>query len=97
MGAEKLDDLKKCPQCAEMVQSEALVCKHCKAELVEMEFKNLSICGFTKTRIKSMEKKGWTFIGDEQKLIAGTSMGGKILKFKRPKRPGFFARLLGQK
>ena len=96
MGAEKLDELKKCSQCAELVQSEALVCKHCGHELVEMEFKNINVCGFTKTRIKTMEGKGWTFIGDEQKLLAGSSFG-KVLKFKRPKKPGFIARLFGKK
>ena len=29
---KRLESLKKCPRCAEMVQSEAVICKHCHTE-----------------------------------------------------------------
>lgn len=96
MGAEKLEEFKKCPQCAEEVRSEALVCKHCKNDLVEMETKSVRTVFLSGTIIKQHENDGWTYTGDSVNMIAGTSLG-KVLNFKRPKRPGFFAKLFGEK
>jgi hypothetical protein len=35
-AAADLASLKKCPRCAEMVQREALVCKHCHTEFAQV-------------------------------------------------------------
>lgn len=82
--ALKIED-KKCSHCAEIVKAEAIVCKHCGNDLVEMEYATKNAMGFTTNMtIKQMEDKGWTFVGEESKQIAGSSLG-KLLKFKRPK------------
>jgi len=96
MGAENLEGLKKCPQCAELVRSEAIICRHCKTDLVEMETKSVKTLGFANAIIKQHQKKGWAYVGESQNMIAGSSLG-KVLNFKRPKKAGFFSRLLGRK
>ena len=84
--AEQLESgSKNCSHCAEEIKTEAIVCKHCGADAVEMEYKTVKALVMKKAAIKNMEEKGWILVGEDNNNFAGSSLGSQ-LRFKRPKK-----------